>query len=31
MDTFINEKITNKHEFPTNFNLYPYSLEYYEK
>lgn len=31
MDTFINEKITNKHEFPTGFNLYPYSLDYYEK
>lgn len=31
MDTFINEKITNKHEFPTTFNLYPYSLDYYEK
>jgi hypothetical protein len=31
MDTFINEKITNKHEFPTAFNLYPYSLDYFEK
>lgn len=31
MDTFINEKITNKHEFPTAFNLYPYSLDYYQK
>jgi ubiquitin carboxyl-terminal hydrolase 34 len=31
LDTFINEKITNKHEFPTQFNLYPFSLDYYER
>jgi len=31
LDTFINEKITNKHEFPTKFNLYPFSLDYYER
>jgi ubiquitin carboxyl-terminal hydrolase 34 len=31
LDTFINEKITNKHEFPTEFNLYPFSSEYYER
>lgn len=30
-ETFINEKLTNKHEFPMNFNLYPYTLDYYEK
>lgn len=30
LDTFINEKITTKHEFPMNFNLYPYTLDCYE-
>jgi uncharacterized UBP type Zn finger protein len=28
-ETFVNEKLTNKHEFPTTFNLYPYTLDYY--
>ncbi len=31
MDTFINEKITTRHEFPTELDLYPYSLTEYEK
>ena len=30
LDTFINEKITTKHEFPMNFNLHPYTLDCYE-
>ena len=30
-ETFVNEKLTNKHEFPMNFNMYPYTLDYYEK
>lgn len=30
-ETFLNEKLTNKHEFPTNFNMYPYTLDYYER
>lgn len=31
LDTFINEKITSRHEFPMNLDLYPYSLAEYEK
>ena len=31
LDTFINEKITTKHSFPQDFNLYTSTLEYYEK
>lgn len=30
-ETFVNEKLTNKHEFPTSFNLYPYTLDYYDR
>ena len=30
LDIFINEKITNKHSFPMDLNMYPYSLENYE-
>ena len=26
LETFINEKISSKHSFPHNFNLYPYTL-----
>ena len=29
--TFINQKLTSKHEFPMNFNIYPYTLDYYNK
>jgi ubiquitin carboxyl-terminal hydrolase 34 len=29
LDTFINEKITTKHSFPNNFNLFQSTLEYY--
>lgn len=29
-DTFINEKITTKHSFPNNFNIYESTLEHYE-
>ena len=29
LDVFINEKITTKHTFPMEFNLYPYTLENY--
>lgn len=31
LDTFINEKITTKHEFPLEFDLNPYTLEHFEK
>ena len=31
LDTFINEKITTRHEFPMSLDLYPYSLAEYEK
>lgn len=27
LDTFINEKLSTKHSFPNNFNLYPYTLK----
>jgi ubiquitin carboxyl-terminal hydrolase 34 len=30
-ETFVNEKLTNKHEFPLDFNLYPYTLDYFER
>jgi hypothetical protein len=31
LDTFINEKITTRHEFPMDLNLYQYSLAEFEK
>ena len=31
LDTFINEKITTRHEFPMSLDLYPYTLTEYEK
>lgn len=31
LDTFINEKISSKHSFPNNFNIHPYTYDYYEK
>ena len=31
LDTFINEKITTRHEFPMSLDLYPYTLAEYEK
>lgn len=31
LDTFIEEKISNKHSFPHDFNLHQYTLDYYER
>jgi ubiquitin carboxyl-terminal hydrolase 34 len=31
LDTFINEKISTKHSFPHELNLYPYTLEYFDR
>jgi ubiquitin carboxyl-terminal hydrolase 34 len=31
LDTFINEKITTKHEFPMDLNIYPYTLEHFDR
>ena len=31
LDTFINEKISSKHSFPQDFNLHPYTLDYFER
>jgi ubiquitin carboxyl-terminal hydrolase 34 len=30
-DTFINEKVTTKHEFPMELNIYNYTLDHFDK
>ena len=30
-ETFINEKISSKHQFPHDFNLHQYTLDYFER